>query len=81
MTTYTVSWFSKIGNEWKRCHSTFDSPVEPTYEEVCNLIDHTPGQSDPYCVQLEVGDPAVPYVPRKHKGKNTNAWKPRRYGA
>ncbi len=80
MTTYTASLWTKVGREWKRCYRTFEATVQPTPEEIYNMIDHTPGQHDVHNVQLEEGAPATVYTVRKHKGKNTNSWKPRRYG-
>lgn len=80
MTTYTLSWHHKVDGEWKRSSTTFDADVLPTFEESCSRISLLSNIAEAHNLQLEYGYPAIPYVQRKHKVKNTNSWKPKRYG-
>ena len=88
MKTYILSFYAKPQGQWVKYSHTFEHETMPTREDVmaitqemCERIgalviaDHT--------LQLEEANPASEYI-EKVAGwppkKNTNAWKPKRYG-
>jgi len=81
MTTYTLSWYTRkmTDGEWGKWirHVKVHDDLEKAKVEYERLFNSIP---DALGWQLESTDPASPYAPKHHKGKNTNAWKPRRYG-
>lgn len=84
MTTYTFSFYAKVGDKWTRFSRTVDQrPDLVDWPEMARQMVAGYGVSviGKDTLQLEEGNPAIQYVQRKHKGKNTNAWKPKRYGA
>jgi hypothetical protein len=77
--SYFLSWYAKDEDgRWVRHTKMVGDDLEKAkveYERLFNSNTNTLGW------QLESNEPASTYAPRKHKSKNTNAWKPRRYGA
>lgn len=76
MTPYTLSYYHNIKGQWVRTiHEFKAADLAEAREEFYDILT---GGMYPHCASLEVGLPAQPYVPRHVK--NTNAWKPRKYG-
>lgn len=75
MTPYTISYYRKIEGQWiKTTHEFKEETLDDAQRIYRTLMDGVIANN----VQLEAGMPATPYIPQ-HK-KNTNAWKPRKYG-
>jgi hypothetical protein len=77
MSLYTVSWCVKEGGEWVKRVERVEYPDDDAARK--HVFPHEAIDS-PY-VQIESSPIATPYIPKSHKTKNTNAWKPKRYGA
>ena len=77
MSLCAVSWCVKDDGQWVKRVERVEYPDDDTARK------HVFPQAaidSPY-TQIETGPLATPYAPEKVKVKNTNAWKPKRYGA
>ena len=76
MSIYTVSWCVKDDGKWVKRVERVEYPGD---DAARNHVFPQEVIDSPY-TQIEPGTPATPYTPIP-KRKNTNAWKPKRYGA
>lgn len=77
MSLYTVSWCVKDDGQWVKRVERVEYRNDDAARK--HVFPHEAIDS-PY-TQIESGPLATPYTPKSHKAKNTNAWKPKRYGA
>jgi hypothetical protein len=77
MSIYTVSWYVKDDGKLVKRVERVEYPDEDAARK--HVFPHEAIDS-PY-VQIESGPLTTPYSPKKCKAKNTNSWKPKRYGA
>ena len=75
MSIYTVSWCVKDDGKWVKRVERVEYPDD---DAARNHVFPQEVVDSPY-TQIESGPLATPYAPKKRK--NTNAWKPKRYGA
>jgi hypothetical protein len=69
MSLYTVSWCVKEDSEWVKRVERVEYPDDDAARK--HIFP-----------QEAIDSPiATPYIHKSHKAKNTNAWKPKRYGA
>lgn len=79
MTTYTFSFYAKVGERWTYFSRTTDSrPKEVDFPEMARqmVAGFNVSVIAKYTLQLEEGAPASGYTHHAPKKRNTNAWKP-----
>jgi hypothetical protein len=79
MTSYTLSYWTKVDGEWVRVVKPIEAPcLDAAKTEAENILKET--NLFTHNITLEPGDGRLNSSEAAKRKKNTQAWKPRQYG-